>query len=244
VTGGERFPATRHSVVAALGGADPSAATDAWNTLVRGYWRPVYVYLRRRWNFPHDDAQDLTQEFFAQAHERGFFNAFDPAKARFRTFLRVCLDRFVLKEREAAGRAKRGGGAQHVSLEFALLDRELAMSLPDPAADPEVIFHREWVRALFAEVVEALRTQSETGGKAVQFELFRRYDLEGPDAVDRPTYEGLARELGIPVTQVTNFLSAMRRAFRREALLRLRAQAGSDEEFRDDAHLLFGDGAL
>jgi RNA polymerase sigma factor (sigma-70 family) len=240
VTDRDRFPATRHSIVTALGGEDAAAAERAWDTLVRGYWRPAYAYLRLRWHLPHDDAQDLTQEFFSRAHARGFFDRFDPAKARFRTFLRVCLDRFVLKEREARGRAKRGGGATHLSLDFAGADRELVVDLPDPAADPEVLFRREWVRALFAGVADALRARAEASGKTVPFDVFRLYDLEGSDAPERPTYEQLARRFGISATQVTNHLSAMRRAFRKEALAHLLAQSGSDEEYRAEARELFG----
>ena len=240
MTDRDRFPATRHSVVAALGGDDPAAAERAWDTLVRGYWRPVYAYLRLRWHFSHDDAQDLTQEFFSRAHARGFFDRFDAAKARFRTFLRVCLDRFVLKERESLGRAKRGGGMPHLSLDLAGADREYVPEVADPGADPEVLFRREWVRALFAAVVEALWGRAEASGKTVPFEVFRLYDLEGPDAPRRPTYEHLADRFGIPVTQVTNHLSAMRRAFRKEALAQLLAQSGSEEEYRADARDLFG----
>jgi DNA-directed RNA polymerase specialized sigma24 family protein len=241
VTDGDRFPATQHSIVAALGGDDPAAAEKAWDILVRGYWRPVYVYLRHRWNLPHDDAQDVTQEFFGRAHARGFFDRFDAGQARFRTFLRVCLDRFVLREREAVSRLKRGGGSFHLSLDFAGADREYVAALPDPAADPEVLFRREWVRALFAAVVDALRARAEAAGKTVPFELFRLYDLEGSDAPLRPTYEALAHRYGIPVTQVTNHLSAMRRAFRREVLALLKAQTGSEDEYRAEMRELFGE---
>ena len=60
------------------------------------------------------------------------------------------------------------------------------------------------------------------------------------DAPQRPTYEQLARQFGIPPTQVTNYLSAMRRAFRKEALAQLLAQSGSEEEYRTEARDLFG----
>ncbi len=240
MTGGDRFPATRHSVVAALGGADAAASDAAWETLVRGYWRPVYAYLRHRWNASHDDAQDLTQEFFARAHHDGFFTGFDPARARFRTFLRVCLDRLVLREREAQGRQKRGGSAPHLSLDFDSAERDLAATVADPSADPEATFRREWIRALFGRVVGTLEERARGAGRMVPFEVFRAYDLEGPGAAERPTYDGLARRFGIPVTQVTNYLSAMRRAFRQAALEELRAQCGSEDEYAAEARALFG----
>lgn len=237
---GERFPPTRHSVVAALAATDPRLAEPAWDTLVRGYWRPVYAYLRHRWHLGHDDAQDFTQEFFARAHARGFFDGFDPSRAKFRTFLRVCLDRHVLRERESAGRVRRGGGAAHLSLDFEAAAGEFALAVPDAGADPEALFRREWIRALFASVVDAVRSRAEAAGRTVPFELFRLYDLEGPDAERKPTYQELADRFGISVTQVTNHLSAMRRTFRREALDRLRAECGSEEEYLAEAAELFG----
>lgn len=235
----DRFPSTRRSVVAALAGSDERAQEDAWEALARAYWRPVHAYLCRRWRADHDDAQDLAQEFFSRAQARQFFSAYDPGRARFRTFLRVCLDRFVLREREAASRQKRGGGVRVLSLH----QDPGAPPAPDPAdpdADPEAQFQRERVRALFAEAVEHLRVRSARRGRLTAFEIFVAYDLEGSDAPDRPSYDALARRHDIPVTQVTNHLSAMRRDFRREVLARLRDLTGSEAEFRAEARELLG----
>jgi DNA-directed RNA polymerase specialized sigma24 family protein len=235
----DRFPSTRRSVVAALAGGDERVREDAWEALARAYWRPVHAYLCRRWRADPDDAQDLAQEFFSRAQARQFFAAYDPGRARFRTFLRVCLDRFVMREREAASRQKRGGGVRVLSLH----QDSGALPAPDPAdpdADPEAQFQREWVRALFAEAVEHLRARSASRGRSTAFEIFVAYDLEGSDAPDRPSYDALARRHNIPVTQVTNHLSAMRRDFRREVLARLRALTGSEAEFRAEARELLG----
>lgn len=235
---GSRFPSTRRSVVAALAGDDDAATAAAWDALARGYWRPVYAYLRHRWGADHDDAQDLTQEFFARARARDFFAGYDPSRARFRTFLRVCLDRFVLRERESASRLKRGGGMAALSLEDEVRGGRLEPA--DPAADPERDFEREWVRALLAGAVEALESRTAARGRGVAFQVFVAYDLEGPDAPERPSYESLARRYGLSVTQITNHLSAMRREFRREVLAQLRALTGSEEEFRAEARDLLG----
>ena len=235
----DRFPSTRRSVVAALAGTDAEAQDAAWQSVAAAYWRPVYAYLRQRWRADHDDAQDLTQEFFSRAQARQFFASYDPGRARFRTFLRVCLDRFVMREREAASRQKRGGGVTIFSL-----DQERDDAPPpepaDPAADPEAQFQREWVRALFADAVELMRVKCATRGRTTAFEVFVAYDLEGPDMPDRPSYDALARRYGIPITQVTNHLSAMRRDFRREVLARLRALTGTEAEFRAEARDLLG----
>jgi RNA polymerase sigma factor (sigma-70 family) len=233
------FPATRHSVVAGIASPDQRLRRVAFDALVSAYWRPVYKYVRIRWRADRDDAADLTQEFFARAFEKRSLDRFDPARARFRTFLRVCLDGFVANEHKAAGRLKRGGGVSFVPLDFASAESELGESAAVPGADDDAFFRQEWVRTLFADAVAALRQSCEAAGKEVQFAVFRRYDLDD-DAGGRPTYSQVGAELRIPVTQVTNYLSFTRRELRRLLLERLRTLSATDEEFRVEARELFG----
>ena len=70
------FPATRPSVIRDLGSVDPAARAAAYDALARSYWRPVYGYVRLRWRRSTEDAQDLTQEFFAQAFEREYLSRY------------------------------------------------------------------------------------------------------------------------------------------------------------------------
>jgi DNA-directed RNA polymerase specialized sigma24 family protein len=93
------FPVTRHSIVAAMRSAQPDERRSAFDTLVTAYWKPVFKYVRLKWHVSPEDAADLTQAFFLRAFEKDFFSGFDPAKARFRTFLRICLDGFVANAR-------------------------------------------------------------------------------------------------------------------------------------------------
>ena len=233
------FPATRASLVRAAGSADGETRRQAFGALAEGYWRPVYKYLRWHWHADPAEAEDLTQGFFARAYEKRFFDRFDPGRARFRTFLRTCLDGYVANERQAATRLKRGGGAALLSLDVEGAERELAGKALASAEDVEAWFHREWVRTLFTRAVAALEDRCREQDRTAAFTVFRRYDLEGEDG-ERPTYEALGRELGLPVTQVTNHLSAMRRELRREVLEALRALTASDEEFRAEARDLLG----
>jgi len=239
------FPATRHSVVAGIASADQQVRRVAFDALVSAYWRPVYKYVRIKWRADRDDAADLTQEFFARAFEKGSLGRFDPGRARFRTFLRVCLDGFVANEHKAAGRIKRGGAVAFVPLDFAAAECELAETAAvlgengvAPGADDDALFRQEWVRALFADGVTALRDFCEAGGRHTQFAVFQRYDLD--DDVSRPTYAQLATELGIPATQVTNYLAFARRELRRLVLERLRELCATDDEFRLEARELLG----
>ena len=250
--GGGRFPATRWSAVLAARSADAAERSRGLDQLISAYWKPVYKYIRMRWNKPREDAQDLTQGFFARVIEKGFFDRYDPGKARLRTFVRVCVDGMVANEAKAAGRLKRGGDAVHISLDFDSAETELGragasfVTQDKPAmreiASPdsmEEFFEKEWVRSLFSVAVETLRGECERRGKQIHFRLFEIYDLE--DSGDgRTSYEHLARDFGIAVTDVTNHLSYVRREFRRIALEKLREMCASEDEFRREARAIFG----
>ena len=240
--GGERFPPTRRSVIEAVRSIDAEERQQALEALCDAYWRPVYKYIRLRWNRPSHEAQDLTQGFFLEVLERELLQKFDPQKSRLRTYLRVCVDSFVSNENKAGQRQKRGGAMAHVALDFASAEQELGGTVMDPATIPgpeslEEFFEREWIRSLFALAVEELRQICIERERERTFRLFEAYDLDGNDKI---TYEYLAKEYSIPVTDVTNALSWARREFRRIALARLRELCGSEEEFQREARAAFG----
>jgi len=242
IPGGDRFPPTRWSVIDAARSSDQAERARAMDTLCAAYWKPVYKYVRLRWNHPAEDAQDLTQGFFLQVMERALLEKFDPAKSRLRTYLRVCVDSFVMNEEKAAKRLKRGGNVSHVALDFAGAEEELGGAMMDPAAIPspeslEDFFEKEWVRGLFELAVEDLRKHCEAHERERTFRLFEEYDLADDETI---SYGRLASQYGIPVTDVTNALAWARREFRRGALERLRDICGSEEEFQREARSVFG----
>lgn len=234
------FPVTRHSVVRDLASANPAARSAAYDALARSYWRPVYLYVRLQWHYGAEDAQDLTQEFFARAFERQYLARYDASKARFRTFVRTCLDGFLANQGKAAARLKRGGHFIVTAIDFARADAEFASRAGAADSDPEVWFHREWIRALFSDALDALRIRCDEAGHPQAFIVFRRYDVDDDARATRLTYAALARELGMRVTSVTNELSWARREFREIVLDTLRRICASDEEFRAEARDLFG----
>ena len=67
--------------------------------------------------------------------------------------------------------------------------------------------------------------------------MFEAYDLADSETI---SYEQLAQEYGIPVTDVTNALAWARREFRRIALERLREISGSEEGYQREARAVFG----
>jgi RNA polymerase sigma factor (sigma-70 family) len=233
------FPPTRLSVVARTRSPDEETRRLAFAAIIEAYWKPVYKYLRLKWQLDPDQAADLTQEFFAATLEKDVLGRFDPERARFRTYLRLCVDGFASNARKAERRLKRGGGMTPVSLDFETAEGEIVRYEPAVPADVDELFYQEWVRALFQRAVEELRAWARDSGRETMLAVFERYDLaESPE--DRPTYTALARDLGITPTTVTNHLAAMRRQFRRVVLDRLRDLTTTDEEFEAEAKRLLG----
>ena len=231
------FPPTRHSVIERMRSADAGTRRAAFGDLVEGYWRPLYKYLRIQWQVSHDDAQEMTQAFFADAFQKDWLERYEPGKARFRTFVRVCADRFIMNARQSATRIKRGGGSELLSLDFPAVEEEVARLRLTAAPDAEEFFRQEFVRTLFERAISEVRAEYAGSGRAVPLALFERYDLDPPADI---SYASLAREFGLTSAQVTNYLAQVRRSFRTRALESLRTLCGSDEEFRREARELFG----
>ena len=217
----DRFPSTQVSLIASASG-DPLAM----ERVIALYWKPVYKFIRFKFRKDNEAAKDLTQGFFASAMEREFFQRFDPAKAGFRTYIRLAVERFAANEHEAANRQKRGGG-----VEFTELDDESASS-----ESPEEIFLQEWRRQLFALAIEDLRTECDSGGRRTEWDVFEAYDLA---EADRPTYAALARRHGVAETSVTNYLAWARRRLRALVTDRLRGVTSGERELHEEMRRLW-----
>lgn len=220
--------------------ADEETRRVAFASLVDAYWKPVYKYLRLKWRLTPDEAADLTQDFFAHALETNVLGRYDASRARFRTYLRLCLDGYASNARKAERRLKRGGAVTVVPLDFTTAEGEIGRHEPSVLPDVEELFYREWARVLFQGAIEALRSETSASSREVMFEVFRQYDLAEP-ADERPTYAAIGSTLGLPVTTVTNHLAAMRRRLRQLVLERLRELTMTDEEFEAEARRLLGD---
>jgi RNA polymerase sigma-70 factor (ECF subfamily) len=143
-------------VISALAAGDPGVRERALEVLAATYWRPVYSYIRLKWRAQPGEAEDMTQEFFVRALERDFFAQYDPSRARFRTWLRLGIDRMMVNAREAAGRLKRGGGTVTVPLDLPELERSVALRARDPLPDDDELFRREVARTLFSVALLSL----------------------------------------------------------------------------------------
>jgi RNA polymerase sigma factor (sigma-70 family) len=218
-----RFPETRPSAIEAASSDEASRRRPGHEAIVAAYWKPVYRYIRAKWRRSNEDAKDLTQSFFTAAIEKRYFQSYDPSKGTFRTFLRVCLDRFLANDHKFEGRQKR-------SAELVALDFDAAG--PD---SPQAIFEQEWARSLFEDAVDDLRESLQARGRGACFAVFERYDLADVPA----TYDQLASDFSISGATVTNYLAAARRELRTLVLERLRSVTTGDSEFRRETRALF-----
>ncbi|MGE0786298.1 MAG: RNA polymerase sigma factor [Sandaracinaceae bacterium] len=239
--GGERaaFPATPGSAIFGVRSDDAIARARAFSALVRAYWKPVYKRIRLKYGKSNEEAKDLTQAFFARALEREVFETYEPEVARFRTFVRRCLDNFVMNAEEARTAKKRGGGAMPLSLHFEEAELELVRHGHLEEAPDESGFDRDFVRALHDLSLEALREDLRERGREKALIAFERYDL-ADDEASRPTYGELADELGVKASDVTNYLHATRKRLRAIVLMNLRTITTDDAEYRSEALDLLG----
>lgn len=162
------FITTRWSLVASAGRADSPESAKALEDLCGNYWYPIYAYLRRRGVGP-TDAQDLTQEFFAQVLEKQYLASADRERGRFRTFLLVACQRFLAKYWRGQQTQKRGGGRP--TLNLGLVDAEDRYQLePGDPWTPEKIFERRWALSLLDEVMHRLESEYRQRGHEALFQ--------------------------------------------------------------------------
>ena len=208
------FPATRPSVVRDLGSVDPAARAAAYEALARSYWRPVYAYVRLRWRRSPEDAQDLTQEFFARAFEREYLSRYDPAKARFRTFVRTCLDGFLANQDKAAGapETRRRRHASPASTSRA----STRTSRPTRAARSRIPSAGSIASgcAACSPTPSSGCARTATPRATPRVHALPRATTSSPDARRAADLRGPGARDRAPVTDVTNELAWARRAFR------------------------------
>jgi RNA polymerase sigma factor (sigma-70 family) len=217
-----RFPSTRVSLLDAAASGLSDAAMDQ---VIALYWKPVYRFIRLKFQRSNEDAKDLTQGFFASALQRDFFARFDPAKASFRTYLRMAVERYAANEYAADHRQKRGGG-----VEFEPADEQRIAT-----ESPEAAFEREWRRQLFSLALDDLRVHCHEKGKQLHFNIFEDYDLTDGD---RLSYSDMAAKYSIAETTVTNHLAWARRTLRSLITERLRATTSGAKELQEEMRRL------
>jgi RNA polymerase sigma-70 factor (ECF subfamily) len=169
--GSDIFATTRWTVVLAAGQRHTPQSDHALEELCRVYWFPLYAYVRRR-GYSREDAEDLTQAFFARFLEKNYLDRLSAERGRFRAFLLASLKHFLANEWDKSQRQKRGGAAAHLSLDWQSADTQFQIAA-EPESSPDKAFDREWAVALLEKVIERLRAEQTAAGRAEQFEQLK-----------------------------------------------------------------------
>jgi RNA polymerase sigma-70 factor (ECF subfamily) len=226
-TGAAAFVTTHWSVVLAAQG-ESAAAEEALEKLCRTYWWPLYGFVRRQGYTP-EEAQDLTQGFFAMLLERRDLDSVRREKGRLRSYLLASLKNFLGKAHRRAMTVKRGEGRPLVSLEE-LLERERADLEPADMLSADRIYERRWALTLLEQVLARLGEEYRVAGGAPLFEQLKQMLTDEPD---RPSQANVACEMGMTENAVKQALYRLRQRYRlllREEIAQTVAVPGDVED--------------
>ena len=202
------FPTTQWSDVLRAGQTTSAVAAPALERLCRNYWYPLYVFVRRRGHGP-EEAQDLTQSFFAFILEKDALKSLTQAKTKFRSFLLAALTNFLNNEWSKQHAQKRGGRHQIISWDD-LGPEERYRHEPADNVTPEKLFDRRWAFTLIAGALERLRRESEAAGKRAVFDVLEPV-LTGE--VEPGFYPRAAAQMNMSEGAVKVTLHRLRRRF-------------------------------
>jgi RNA polymerase sigma-70 factor (ECF subfamily) len=225
------FATTHWTAVLAAGRGDSQQADVALEELCRTYWYPLYAYVRRQ-GHSRQDAEDLTQGFFARLLEKNYLEGISSDKGRFRAFLLVVLKRFLANEWDRANRQKRGGGVLPLSLDWQ--DAETRYQIqPADNLSPDKLYDRAWAVVVLERVIARLRDESGADGKAGLYEQLKPFLMMGKSEIP---YAQAAATLKLSEGAVRVAVHRLRRRYRellREEIAQILANpAQADEEMQ------------
>jgi RNA polymerase sigma-70 factor (ECF subfamily) len=228
------FRTTHWSVVLQAGQMDSSLAQAALEELCRGYWYPIYSFVRRRGCSP-EDAQDLTQEFFSRLLANRGLATVHPAKGRFRSFLLASLKNLLANEWNRARAQKRGGGVPLFSLDEKAAEDRFQLEPPENTT-PETIFERRWAETLLERVLLRVRAEWNQRDKQQRFDTLKAFltDRRG----EAPFAEVAAR-LDTTVPALRSVVHKLRDLYRRVFLDEIAQTVDDPGEIADEVRRLF-----
>jgi RNA polymerase sigma factor (sigma-70 family) len=226
-----QFTTTHWSVVLAAGHGSVPGAQEALETLCRTYWYPLYIYVRRQGQSPHD-AQDLTQEFFARLLEKKYLRLADPDRGKFRAFLLKSLKHFLVNEWQKARTQKRGGGQCIIPLDAEIAESRYAAE-PFQALNLDLVYEKRWALTLIEAVIARSRESYAAAGRLPVFETLKGFIWGDQAAL---SYAEAAPQLGLTEGAVKVAVHRLRGRYRellREEIAKTVATPGEvDEELQ------------
>jgi RNA polymerase sigma factor (sigma-70 family) len=223
------FLTTHWSVVLAAQDKSSPESAAALEVLCRAYWYPLYAFVRRQGHSP-EDAQDLTQEFFARLLAKEYLQAADREKGRFRTFLRVALRRFLANEWDRARRLKRGGGHTPLPLDTMAAEQRYQAERDDTLA-PDHLYERRWARTLLEQALAHLRADYSAAGKAAEFDQLKETLTAERGSI---AYSDLAATLGLSEGATRVAVHRLRKRFREVFRATVAETVSTPEDVEDE----------
>ena len=215
----------------AAGRCNTPQATQALEELCRTYWYPLYAYIRRQ-GHTREDAEDLTQAFFARFLENNYLEGLHSEKGKFRAFLLAALKHFLANEWDRARRQKRGGGATLLSLDWQDADSRYQID-PVDHLSPDKLYDRLWAVLLLERVITRLRDESVAEGKSELFEQLKPFLTVGKSAIPyAQAASALALTEGAVRVAVHRLRCRYRELLREEIAQTLADSAQIEEEMR------------
>jgi RNA polymerase sigma factor (sigma-70 family) len=228
------FVTTHWSVVLTAGRTGSTDARAALEKLCRTYWHPIYAFVRRR-GYSAEDAQDLTQEFFARLLEKNWLGDVDPVKGRFRSFLLASLKHFLANEWDRARAQKRGGGQVLIPIDVKTAETSCGFE-PADNVTAEKIFERRWALTLLDQVLQRLRDEYVHDGKGKLFEQLKPTLTEESRSV---AYAEIAERLGTTEGAVKVAVYRLRQRYRELLRAEIADTVAGPTEIEDEIHSLF-----
>lgn len=226
------FVTTHWSVVLAARNQESAQSAAALEKLCCAYWFPLYAYIRRSGQ-PKENAEDLTQAFFARLLEKKFLDSAQKERGRFRSFLLVMLKRFLANEWDRVHAQKRGGFQTPLSLDTDLAERKFQSDIIAPSIPPDRAFERRWALTLLEQTMSRLRSELQASGKIQEFERLKVFLTADKNEIP---YAGIAGELGVTEGALRVSVHRLRKRYRelfREEIAHTLADGESvDEELR------------
>lgn len=207
-------------------------SAQALEKLCQSYWPPLYCYLRRDGRSSHE-AEDLTQAFFARLLERNTLAMANPERGRFRNFLLTALKNFVVNEWRSEHTQKKGGQFQILSLDAQTAENHYVAE-PGDHLTPEVLYDKQWALTVVERVMDRLRAEYTTIGKADLFE-----DLKPFLAAKKATpHAELAKKHGIPVSTIGVIIYRLRERYGELLREKIAAIVNEPSEIDDEIRYL------
>ena len=215
------------------GEADSPKAAEALETLCRTYWYPLYAYIRRRGYGP-EDAQDLTQAFFARLLKENYPGHADRAKGKFRSFLLLTLNHFLSDAHARATTLKHGGGQPLLSLDEQSPEDRYRLEVPDDLS-PDRLFERRWARTILDKALLRLRAEFVSAGKAEQYVVLKAFE---PGEQKTISYAEAAIQLGVSESAVKSMIHRLRQRHREVVRQEVAHTVSTVAEVDEELHYL------